>query len=568
VSLYDVSDPTSPTRLGALSLGQTWSWSEANSDDKAFTVVPAGKLILAPYNEWTDSGTESKLAMLSYADGKLTSLATLAHRGTVVRSGVNDAVTGLWILSHEQLQTVDISTPAEAASLATLAMAEYVVRYAVVGEFGVRVTWPGYSEGTSAVAVQTVAKASPNGVCLAAETFDDFSLSGMKVGNGAVLLLGQTSTSAARLIVLDAAALPEISVKADETFDFVPSQAWTWYYYYAMDTVGAMTERVRSSAKTLDASEVATVMPTGNTWMVNNDWPIVLGNGTVAVLSYGGSAANPDYGKTVLRLIATDEDRAAVVRSIDLSAAAGTSTLCRFGAVGNVIYFTKMAVEGGWGYAASDAVFTLYRVDANDASSAVLDGGVNVPGVAVRVTGDAVYTIDPYWNDTTLQWRFCSLDLSATQATLRRTLNLDTSSRSISQVIAHGGRAMINFSDGWYWPLCGYAYGAVAKASAAACEMGGSTVTTVDVTSPTALKACGTLGVDAATTAVAFSDSHVALSVDGSSQLLMVTVDGAGVPTFGSVTDLPGSLITVTMPSENTIEAICGYGGVATVALP
>ena len=40
VSLFDVANPAAPALLSRVRLGENYSWSEANWDEKAFTVLP------------------------------------------------------------------------------------------------------------------------------------------------------------------------------------------------------------------------------------------------------------------------------------------------------------------------------------------------------------------------------------------------------------------------------------------------------------------------------------------------------------------------------------------------
>lgn len=49
VQLFDVADATKPALLKKIFLGQGWSWSEANSDEKAFQVFPESGLALVPW---------------------------------------------------------------------------------------------------------------------------------------------------------------------------------------------------------------------------------------------------------------------------------------------------------------------------------------------------------------------------------------------------------------------------------------------------------------------------------------------------------------------------------------
>jgi uncharacterized secreted protein with C-terminal beta-propeller domain len=52
VSLFDVRDSAHPALLGRVALGEQYSSSEANSDEKAFGVLPEAGLILVPYTSW------------------------------------------------------------------------------------------------------------------------------------------------------------------------------------------------------------------------------------------------------------------------------------------------------------------------------------------------------------------------------------------------------------------------------------------------------------------------------------------------------------------------------------
>lgn len=56
VSLFDVSNPAAPAVLSQLPLGEGYSSSEANWDEKAFSVIPEHNLILVPYSGY-DSGS-------------------------------------------------------------------------------------------------------------------------------------------------------------------------------------------------------------------------------------------------------------------------------------------------------------------------------------------------------------------------------------------------------------------------------------------------------------------------------------------------------------------------------
>jgi uncharacterized secreted protein with C-terminal beta-propeller domain len=51
VSLFDVANPAKPGLLSRLLLGENYSWTEANYDEKAFTVLPDANLVWYPTAE-------------------------------------------------------------------------------------------------------------------------------------------------------------------------------------------------------------------------------------------------------------------------------------------------------------------------------------------------------------------------------------------------------------------------------------------------------------------------------------------------------------------------------------
>lgn len=104
VSLFDVSDPANPLRLDYESFGESWSWSTAYSDVKAFSVLD--DMILVPFSGWnTGSGGYDRLQFISYDANTLTVQGYVDLQGSAVRSfnyaGLYYAVT------QEQLAVID-----------------------------------------------------------------------------------------------------------------------------------------------------------------------------------------------------------------------------------------------------------------------------------------------------------------------------------------------------------------------------------------------------------------------------------------------------------------------------
>lgn len=106
VSLFDVSNPAAPSLLSQLPLGEGYSFSEANWDEKAFGVFPDQGLILVPYSGYDQaSGWASRIQLIDLARDGLTKRG-IVDQGFAARRA---AVVGDRILavSPSALVTVD-----------------------------------------------------------------------------------------------------------------------------------------------------------------------------------------------------------------------------------------------------------------------------------------------------------------------------------------------------------------------------------------------------------------------------------------------------------------------------
>jgi uncharacterized secreted protein with C-terminal beta-propeller domain len=72
VTLFDVSNPASPAQLSQVTIGDGYTYSEAQWDDRAFKVLPDAHLILVPYSDWSSSGVAQAVQLI---DLNATSLA-------------------------------------------------------------------------------------------------------------------------------------------------------------------------------------------------------------------------------------------------------------------------------------------------------------------------------------------------------------------------------------------------------------------------------------------------------------------------------------------------------------
>lgn len=130
VSLFDVRDPTAPALLDRVALGAegSYSWSEANYDEKAVRVLWQDGLVLVPYQSWDDGQWDTRVQLVELSsNGESLSLAgTIDHpfpprRSTLIRDHVAS-------ISSTELLVTDVSDRAHPAVIAELALSWRVDR--------------------------------------------------------------------------------------------------------------------------------------------------------------------------------------------------------------------------------------------------------------------------------------------------------------------------------------------------------------------------------------------------------------------------------------------------------
>ena len=79
VSLFDVSDVTKPKLFDKVTMGDRWSWSEAQYDEKAFTVLPHAGLILVPYQGHEAGGYVKNVQIIDLNEKTLKKRGVIEH---------------------------------------------------------------------------------------------------------------------------------------------------------------------------------------------------------------------------------------------------------------------------------------------------------------------------------------------------------------------------------------------------------------------------------------------------------------------------------------------------------
>lgn len=105
VALFDVSDESRPTQLSKVFLGTGWSWSEANSDEKAFKYLPEAGLVLVPWQGYENNQFVQAMQLVDYRGDRLAKRGVIPHKLNARRAtAMADRIVSL---SGQELLVVD-----------------------------------------------------------------------------------------------------------------------------------------------------------------------------------------------------------------------------------------------------------------------------------------------------------------------------------------------------------------------------------------------------------------------------------------------------------------------------
>lgn len=136
VQLFDVTDAAQPTLLSKVFLGQGWSWSEGNQDEKAFQVFPESGLALVPWQGQLAAGQPHfqgvQLIDFDLAAGTLKARGVIDHALQARRATLlADRIVSV---SSLELLTVDASDRDHPVTVGELVLSSPVDRVFLQGD--------------------------------------------------------------------------------------------------------------------------------------------------------------------------------------------------------------------------------------------------------------------------------------------------------------------------------------------------------------------------------------------------------------------------------------------------
>ena len=186
VSLFDVRDPANPGLLAKVPLGENSSWSEANYDEKALTVLPGAGLILVPYATWSTNGYASRVQLIDLGADTLTARGVIEHSFQPRRATVHQA--RIVSISGRELLGVNATDRDHPVVSAQLDLSWAVNRVVASGEFLVEISDAATWYGAPNAWLRVVSASDPERVLNRLELTNGLPLLGASARDGKLYL--------------------------------------------------------------------------------------------------------------------------------------------------------------------------------------------------------------------------------------------------------------------------------------------------------------------------------------------------------------------------------------------
>ncbi len=430
VSLFDVSDAGAPALLSRVPLGSGYSYSEANSDEKAFPVLEDAGLILLPVQGYTTNGYRSWVQLIDLGSNSLTARGNIEHdlaprRATLHRDRII-SLSGVELLS---VNATDRDFPQLAGRLE---LAWPINRVFIAGDYLIEIT-TGDGSGTQDAPILRVAPAHDPNQVLTTLTLTNAPIVGATVRSNRLYLV-QTRNSYGGLWFW----IPS----AGDGSDTSPQSPTLWLTIVDLSSLPALSVLGQTAATTSSLgwnSELEPVWPRPGllVWAVreNNFNPMwggsfggILVGGPMSVSWLRPYPLQNGGGGRLLAFDVSDNTAPALLSQINLATNGGwdfSKPLATDGLVylshnaqveletANTVSLTNLAIINWWPTRFQRSFLDV--VDYADASHPTVRPPVNIPGAlrGISHNGELLYTVGFHRASTNWNEGAEALDASA-----------------------------------------------------------------------------------------------------------------------------------------------------------
>ena len=244
VQLFDVADPGKPALLSKTVLGEGWSWTEGNVDEKAFQVFPEAGLILVPWQGQRGADPVGswfrgvQLIDLDLTKGQLKARGVIDHAMQARRATLIDS--RVVSLSSQELLSVEAVDRDHPKIRAELPLSRRVDRVFLKGDRLVQV-----GQGSDRPALLTLTSTTATEVPIAGLELDPLPILGVDLrGDRLVLLQGRPETWRSEKILVTNPVVRPILDPPFRVTNWVVESQWTdvrvpgELVFHVLDVVG------------------------------------------------------------------------------------------------------------------------------------------------------------------------------------------------------------------------------------------------------------------------------------------------------------------------------------------
>lgn len=156
VQLFDVANPAAPALLSKVLIGEQWSGSEANWDEKAFGVLPEDKLVLVPFYSSGTNGWMQGVQLIDLESDHLVKRGIITQNMAARRATLH--LGTILSISSSELLSVDATDRDHPVVLQTTQLAWAADRVNLVGDYVIEVD----ASGSASPALRVVSANDPS----------------------------------------------------------------------------------------------------------------------------------------------------------------------------------------------------------------------------------------------------------------------------------------------------------------------------------------------------------------------------------------------------------------------
>lgn len=574
VSLFDVSDPENAVLQDRVSVGEGMSWSGANWDPKALTVLDEEGMVLVPFTARIESQVDGKYNY-DYVDGvqivdfdleagELTARGTVEQKTQVTRTrmvGDNVVATSSW-----ELQVMDISDRDEPEIIGTFEFTSNIIDVIEFGEYAFQLVQTGWREP---MLIRTVPVGGLDSGAVISEVEVQAGYGKIAVQGNRIIFTGYDyDTSETFVEIIDANdplaiesmgrfTLPEGTY--NDLYQYSISNSW-YYGYYGYYSTNQYTSHIdRGNPHILDDDHLVFVRYSDSKDPDHTEEQLQ----REVASDYSVRSSMQHY--TVM-VVNTENGSAPYIEG-EVSYWAHWSS--DFKLRNGILHFTESVrlwkiIDDVITYPYTNTMNFLGRVDLTDPADPMLLPYVNIPGTFLDVGDDnAIYTVSSWWNDGSQSIQtFNILTLDENTATLRSAILINETIRGVQVLDGIAYLSTSNWSNyGWYW--CDYV---VQRWNGYYSSPGDHTLMMIDVSDvddPTLLNEIQTSGTG---NLVMVQDGYAFIQMGMSTGILVYDVDDPQDPVLLGLYLTASGVQQIRMEDDH-VNLIMGLYGVTSIPL-